>query len=56
MPTVNRFADFHDEITAWRHDLHESPEILYDVHRTAAKVEEVPIMNSISNKKDFVFI
>jgi amidohydrolase len=40
MPTVNRFADFHDEITAWRRDLHENPEILYDVHRTAAAVEE----------------
>lgn len=40
MPTVNRFADFHDQITAWRRDLHENPEILYDVHRTATAVEE----------------
>jgi hippurate hydrolase len=38
MPTVNRFADLHDEITAWRRDLHEHPEIQFDVHRTAGVV------------------
>ena len=36
MPIVNRIADFHGEITAWRHDIHAHPELLYDVHRTAA--------------------
>ena len=41
MPIVNRFADFQDEITAWRHDFHRHPELLYDVHRTAARVEEL---------------
>jgi hippurate hydrolase len=41
MPIVNRFADFHDEITAWRRDFHRHPELLYDVHRTAARVEEL---------------
>ncbi len=40
MPTINRFADFHDEITAWRRDMHEHPELLYEVHRTAGLVEE----------------
>ncbi len=40
MPIVNRFADFHADIVAWRHDLHEHPELLYDVHRTAATVAE----------------
>jgi amidohydrolase len=40
MPTVNRFADLHDEITAWRRDLHENPEILFDVHRTAGVVAQ----------------
>ncbi len=40
MPIVNRFADFHEDIVAWRHDLHEHPELLYDVHRTAATVAE----------------
>ncbi len=40
MPTINRFADFHDEITGWRHDLHRHPELMYDVHRTAGVVAE----------------
>ena len=41
MPIINRIAEFHDEITAWRRDFHEHPELLYDVHRTAGKVEEL---------------
>jgi hippurate hydrolase len=40
MPIVNRIADLHGEITAWRHDLHAHPELMYDVHRTAATVAE----------------
>ena len=40
MPIVNRVADLHPEITAWRRDLHAHPELLYDVHRTAATVAE----------------
>ncbi|MXN64874.1 amidohydrolase [Stappia sp. GBMRC 2046] len=40
MPIVNRFADLSDEITEWRRDIHANPELLYDVHRTAALVEE----------------
>jgi amidohydrolase len=40
MPIVNRIADLHGEITAWRHDLHAHPELLYDVQRTAASVVE----------------
>ncbi|MEA2993603.1 MAG: hypothetical protein QOD40_2523 [Alphaproteobacteria bacterium] len=40
MPIVNRVADLHDEITGWRRDLHAHPELLYDVHRTAASVAE----------------
>src|SRR5207244_4421860 len=40
MPIVNRIADLHREITAWRHDLHAHPELLYDVHRTATTVAE----------------
>ncbi|MEQ1649671.1 MAG: M20 aminoacylase family protein [Hyphomicrobiaceae bacterium] len=40
MPVINRIAEFHDEVTAWRRDLHENPELLYDVHRTAAIVAE----------------
>jgi hippurate hydrolase len=40
MPIVNRVADLHDEITAWRRDLHAHPELQYDVHRTAGAVSE----------------
>jgi amidohydrolase len=40
MPIVNRVADLHAEITAWRRDLHAHPELLYDVHRTAALVAD----------------
>ncbi|MCF6343678.1 MAG: M20 family metallopeptidase [Devosiaceae bacterium] len=41
MPIINRFADFHEEITAWRRDLHENPELLFDVYRTAEKIEQL---------------
>jgi amidohydrolase len=40
MPIVNRVADLQTEITGWRHDLHAHPELLYDVHRTAASVAD----------------
>jgi hippurate hydrolase len=40
MPIVNRVADLHAEITAWRREIHAHPELLYDVHRTAASVAE----------------
>ena len=39
MPVLNRVAEFHAEITAWRRQLHANPEILYDVHDTAAFAE-----------------
>src|ERR1700761_3554892 len=40
MPIVNRVADLQPDIQAWRRDIHENPELLYDVHRTAAVVAE----------------
>jgi len=40
MPVKNRFAELLPEIAAWRRDLHEHPEILFDTHRTAATVAE----------------
>src|SRR2546423_53824 len=40
MPIVNRIADLHPEITAWRRDIHAHPELLYDVQRTAAVVAD----------------
>ncbi|MFN6952573.1 MAG: M20 aminoacylase family protein [Albidovulum sp.] len=38
MPVKNRFAELLPEITAWRRDFHEHPELLFDVHRTAGRV------------------
>jgi amidohydrolase len=40
MPVRNRFAEMLPEITAWRRDLHENPEILFETHRTAGIVAE----------------
>lgn len=40
MAVINRIAGMKDEIAAWRRDLHEYPELLYEVHRTAGIVGE----------------
>jgi amidohydrolase len=40
MPIVNSIAAMKPEVAAWRQDLHEHPELLYDVHRTAGVVVE----------------
>jgi amidohydrolase len=40
MPVINRIAGLSDEIATWRHDLHEHPELLFDVHRTAGIVTD----------------
>lgn len=40
MPVKNRAAEFQKEVAAWRRDIHENPEILYDTHRTSALVAE----------------
>jgi amidohydrolase len=40
MPIVNRVADLQPDIQAWRRDIHAHPELLYDVHRTAAFVAD----------------
>ncbi|MDO7632094.1 MAG: amidohydrolase, partial [Loktanella sp.] len=40
MPVKNRFAELLPEITEWRRDLHEHPEILFETHRTSAVVAE----------------
>ena len=40
MPAINRFADLHQEITAWRRDIHAHPELQFDVERTAALVAD----------------
>ncbi len=38
MPVKNRLAEMHTEITAWRRHLHQNPELMYEVHETAAFV------------------
>jgi amidohydrolase len=44
MPIINRIAEYHTELTAWRRDLHAHPEIAYQEFRTsdivAAKLAE----------------
>ncbi|WP_213771259.1 M20 aminoacylase family protein [Bradyrhizobium sp. dw_78] len=40
MPVINRVADLQPDIQAWRRDLHQHPELMYDVHRTAAFVAD----------------
>lgn len=40
MPILNRVADLQPEIMGWRRDLHAHPELMYDVHRTAAFVAD----------------
>jgi len=38
MPVINRIADFHADMTAWRRDLHQHPEIGLQEHRTSERV------------------
>jgi hippurate hydrolase len=40
MPIKNRLAEMLPEITGWRHHLHQMPELLYEVHETAAFVAQ----------------
>jgi amidohydrolase len=40
MPIINRIADFHDDMTAWRQDFHAHPELGFEEHRTSAVVAE----------------
>ncbi|MBC7478077.1 MAG: amidohydrolase [Pseudorhodobacter sp.] len=41
MPVKNRIAAMLPEITEWRQDFHRHPELLFDVHRTAARVADL---------------
>ncbi len=40
MPVINRIAEFHPEMTEWRHDLHTHPELALNEHRTSGLVQE----------------
>ena len=35
MSAVDRIGDFHDEMTAWRRDIHAHPELGFEEHRTS---------------------
>jgi hippurate hydrolase len=40
MPIINRIADFHDQMAAWRQDLHQHPELSLQETRTSKVVQE----------------
>lgn len=40
MPILNRASELQEEVAAWRRHLHQNPELLYEVHETAAFVAE----------------
>src|SRR4051794_10992007 len=41
MPVINRIADFHADMTAWRRDLHQHPELALQETRTSQRVQEL---------------
>ncbi len=47
MPVINRIAEFSEDMTVWRRDLHAHPETAFEEKRTsdivAAKLEEFGI-------------
>ena len=40
MAIRNRFSELLPEITAWRRDIHENPELLFETHRTSQFVAD----------------
>ncbi len=40
MPVLNRAAELQDEVASWRHEIHQNPELLFDLFKTSALVEE----------------
>lgn len=41
MPVINRISAFSQDMTAWRHDIHQHPELAYEEHRTATTVAKL---------------
>jgi hippurate hydrolase len=35
MTIINKINEFHDEMTAWRRDIHQHPELAYEENRTS---------------------
>ena len=40
MHIINRIASFHDDMTAWRRDIHAHPETAFEEFRTAALIAD----------------
>lgn len=40
MPILNRVAEMQDEVAGWRRQIHQQPELNFDVFKTAAFVAE----------------
>ena len=40
MPVINRIAEFHADMTEWRHDFHTHPELALKENRTSGIVQE----------------
>jgi hippurate hydrolase len=40
MPVLNRIADYSEDMTAWRRQLHQHPELAFDCHITAAFIAD----------------
>jgi amidohydrolase len=40
MPVYNRIAEFHEDMAAWRRDIHAHPETAFEEHRTSRLVAE----------------
>lgn len=41
MPVDTKIAAMTGEVSAWRRDFHQNPELMYDTHRTSARVVEL---------------
>ena len=39
MPIINRIAEFHREMTEWRHDLHSHPELSFEEVETSQFIQ-----------------
>lgn len=40
MPILNRAAELQDEVAEWRRQIHQNPELMFDLFKTSALVEE----------------